>query len=114
MMMSRVALFLMFFGTAPFLSFVKGRSPNGERDVKGDAGSDGTQQHHDPIKTTEAKVQTTVTVDNQTDFDQDGARDAFRAFLKHVQPNQQDLAAFTQVSAFSLGNVNLYISGLMT
>ena len=110
--MSRVAMFLMFFGTALFLSFVNGRSPNGERDVQGDAGRGGTQQQHAQLKNTEATAQTTMIVDNQTDFDQDGARDIFKAFLKNVQPNEQDLAAFAQVSAFSLGNFNLYIIGL--
>ena len=107
-MMSRVALFLMCFAPALFLSFVKGKSPNGGIDVQGDGGSGGTQQQHDQRKKAEAMARLTVTADNQTDLDPDGACDVFRPLMKHLQ----DQAAFILVRTFLLENLNLYIIGL--
>ena len=101
----------MFFGTALFLSFVKGRSLNGESDVQGDGRSEGTQQQHDQLKNTQATALTTVMVDSQTDLDQ--AKDEALALIEHLVSNGGTaLDALVLVRAFSLENVNLYIIGL--
>ena len=108
MMMSRVALFLMFFGAALFLSFVKGRSTKGESD----GGSGGTKQQDDQQKKEESMARPTVTADNQTDFSPDGACDAFKPLMKFLESNQPALAEFCVVRAFLLEKLNLYIIGL--
>ena len=74
--------------------------------------SKGTQQPDDKPKKAEAMPWLTVMGDSQTNLVQEGAHDALRAHIKHLQPNQPALAALVLVRAFSLENFNLYIIGL--
>ena len=84
MMMTRVAMFLMVFGAALFLSFVKCHPQVGKRDVPGDGLSDDQLK-----KEVEATAFHAFMIDGEASFHQNGplsAQDISRIISKHL-PN---------------------------